>query len=73
MGQYDPAGCEFCADFVPRSSVGLRGYGNGSVFEIATFTLTGCTSCECFYNVKRRHSTIGYLSPVEFEDRMKLA
>jgi putative transposase len=22
---------------------------------------------ECFYNPKRRHSTIGYLSPVEFE------
>jgi putative transposase len=22
---------------------------------------------ECFYNVKRRHSTIGYMSPVEFE------
>jgi putative transposase len=28
---------------------------------------------ECFYNPKRRHSTIGYLSPVEFEKRMKLA
>ena len=22
---------------------------------------------ECFYNLKRRHSTIGYMSPVEFE------
>jgi putative transposase len=28
---------------------------------------------ECFYNLKRRHSTIGYLSPVELEERMKLA
>jgi len=23
---------------------------------------------ECFYNVKRRYSTIGYLSPMEFEN-----
>ncbi len=22
---------------------------------------------ECFYNVRRRHSTIGYMSPMEFE------
>jgi transposase InsO family protein len=28
---------------------------------------------ERFYNPKRRHSTIGYLSPVEFEMQMKLA
>ena len=28
---------------------------------------------ERFYNPKRRHSTLGYLSPVEFETQMKLA
>ena len=28
---------------------------------------------ECFYNPARRHSTLGYLSPVEFENRLKLA
>jgi putative transposase len=28
---------------------------------------------ECFYNVKRRHSTIGYMSPVEFETKAGLA
>jgi len=28
---------------------------------------------ECFYNPKRRHSTIGYLSPMEFESSVGLA
>jgi putative transposase len=28
---------------------------------------------ECFYNLKRRHSTIGYMSPVEFERKAGLA
>jgi putative transposase len=28
---------------------------------------------ERFYNAKRRHLTIGYLSPVEFEEQMPLA
>ena len=28
---------------------------------------------ECFYNPKRRHSTIGYLSPMEFEMQAGLA
>ncbi|WP_287139772.1 IS3 family transposase [Mesorhizobium sp.] len=28
---------------------------------------------ERFYNPRRRHSTLGYLSPVEFEERAMLA
>jgi putative transposase len=28
---------------------------------------------ECFYTVKRRHPTIGYLSPMEFERQAGLA
>ncbi len=28
---------------------------------------------ECFYNAKRRHSTIGYRSPMEFEMQSGLA
>ena len=27
---------------------------------------------ERFYNPKRRHSTIGYLSPIAFEEKMAL-
>lgn len=30
-------------------------------------------SIELFYNTVRRHSTIGYLSPVEFEKNVGLA
>ena len=26
-----------------------------------------CDYIQCFYNPKRRHSTLGYLSPMEFE------
>jgi putative transposase len=28
---------------------------------------------ECFYYTKRRHSTIGYMSPMEFEQKAGLA
>ncbi|MGA7674046.1 MAG: IS3 family transposase, partial [Rhizomicrobium sp.] len=28
---------------------------------------------ECFYNPRRRHSTIGYVSPMDFEEKAGLA
>ena len=28
---------------------------------------------ECFYNPRRRHSTLGYLSPIAFEEQEALA
>jgi putative transposase len=28
---------------------------------------------ECFYNPRRRHPMLGYLSPMEFEERAMLA
>ncbi len=28
---------------------------------------------ERFYNPRRRHSTLGYLSPMDFEERLRLA
>ena len=28
---------------------------------------------ECFYNPIRRHSTLGYLSPLDFEKKVQLA
>jgi putative transposase len=28
---------------------------------------------ERFYNLRRRHSTLGYISPVDFEAKMRLA
>ena len=28
---------------------------------------------ECFYNPKRRHSKLGYISPIEFERKVGLA
>lgn len=32
-----------------------------------------CSYIERFYNPKRRHSTLGYVSPMEFENRLGLA
>jgi transposase InsO family protein len=28
---------------------------------------------ECFYNPKRRHSTIGYMSPMDFENEGRIS
>jgi hypothetical protein len=42
---------------------GLWHFGKADVFDYI----------ERFYNARRRHSTIGYLSPVEFKELMRLA
>ena len=33
----------------------------------------GAAEVERFYNSRRRHSTIGYVSPLQFEQQMQLA
>ena len=50
-----------------------RGYEQRIGLRNRHLTLTGRTSCERFYNAKRRHSTIGYMSPMEFERQAGLA
>ena len=46
-----------------RKTYGTRDQAKADVFDYI----------ERFYNQKRRHSTLGYLSPVEFEKQVRLA
>ena len=46
-----------------RKTYRTRDEANADVFDYI----------ECFYNAKRRHSTIGYRSPMEFEMQAGLA
>ena len=46
-----------------RHGVGTRDEARANVFDYI----------ECFYNPRRRHSKLGYLSPMEFEARAMLA
>ena len=47
----------------PRTTYRTRNEARADVFDYI----------ERFYNAKRRHSTIGYVSPVEFEMKAELA
>ena len=49
-------------ELIDRSSWRTRAEARLAVFDYI----------EAFYNPKRRHSTLGYLSPAEFERRYRL-
>lgn len=51
------------AEHVERKSHRSRGEARADVFDYV----------ERFYNSRRRHSTLGYLSPMEYEKRATLA
>ncbi|MBN8974125.1 MAG: IS3 family transposase [Rhizobiales bacterium] len=42
-------------------------------YSCGLFARTRSDYIERFYNTTRRHSTIGYVSPVEFERKLGLA
>ena len=50
-----------------------RALGSGSVGDEIFLIADVFDYIERFYNPKRRHSTIGYLSPMEFERNVGLA
>jgi putative transposase len=49
--------------WIANFTYGSRGEAKADVFDYI----------EGFYNARRRHSTIGYLSPIEFERRVGFA
>jgi hypothetical protein len=46
---------------------------NALPFGVAASSTFAAAVIERFYNPSRRHSTIGYLSPMQFEHKTRLA
>jgi transposase InsO family protein len=47
--------------------------GRQTIGEIGLAKADAFDYIERFYNPRRRYSTIGYLSPMDFEEQMRLA
>lgn len=62
---YDNAVTETVMETIKRELVGRQVFANKDIARLAVFDYI-----EAFYNTYRRHSSLGYLSPVEFEEKM---
>ena len=61
---YDNAACESVMSTIKCELVNRRSFKSRDEARMACFDYI-----ECFYNPRRRHSALGYLSPLEFERR----
>ncbi len=62
---YDNAVTESIMSTIKAELVEREVFGSKDLARLAVFDYI-----ECFYNPQRRHSTLGYLSPIEFEEKM---
>ena len=61
---YDNAPMESFFNSLKRECVGTEIFKDAETAEKEIFNYI-----ECYYNNKRKHSTLGYLSPVKFEEK----
>ena len=61
---YDNAAMESFFNSLKRECVGTEIFKDAETAEKEIFNYI-----ECYYNNKRKHSTLGYLSPVKFEEK----
>lgn len=67
-GVWDDAATERFFSSLKIERIGRKVYRTRDIAKAHVFDYI-----ERFYNTRRRHSTIGYLRPVEFEQRAALA